>query len=224
MNFHIINLDRRQDRWQKILSQISNSSSTFNYNRISAIDGKQIIMNREYTHLLRNYKYPKNRGAIAYAMTTIKLWQQLLISDDEYMIIMDDDVTFCDNFEQRINELIKILDKFDVCMFGYIISSNDDKYNMNSESMITIDNMNRHPYYSGSFGYLITRQGANKLLKLIKDDGLLVPIDTMFLYCMRSYIKGITILCTIPRLVYTEVATENNQVDSDIQRDQIILT
>lgn len=222
---HIINLDRRPDRWLAIKNQLP-SSSLFKYNRISAIDGKNISMNREYTHLLRNYKYNKNPGAIAYAMTTIKLWQQLLMTDEDYMIIMDDDIVFCDNFENKMTELIESLHNinYDVCMFGYIVSSNDSKYNMTNNTTIIIGDMKTIPFYSGSFGYIISRTGINKLLKLIDEYGLIGPIDTLFLYCMKNYFKDIKIIASIPRLVYTEVATESNNVDSDIQRDKQILT
>ena len=224
--FNIINLDRRIDRWTSFINQIDKNHINI-YKRISAIDGKDIVMTREYSYLLRNYGYQRYKSVVAYAMTTINLWKELLMGDEEYMIICDDDIRICGDFERRFGEFFEILngEKFDVCMFGYIVSSDDVKYTLSNllDEKIVVDDLRDHKYYSGSFAYVISRHAADKLLKFIDFNGLIAPIDTMFLLCMRNHIQYINILGSIPRLVYTDVATDKNLIDSDIQRDKSIL-
>lgn len=229
---NIINLDRRTDRWQTVESRLK-SITDLRYQRVSAIDGKDLSITPEYVHLLRNNTYRNQRNILAYSLTSMQLWQRLLEQKDQpYSIILEDDLTFSPNFSSQLSQMIEQIKSegqhYDLVMFGYMVSSDDPKYgqppsvNNNTDPTdqeIKIERMDQHPYFSGSFGYLITRRGATKLLRLIQLKGLLAPVDTIFLHCLRGNIKGIQIMGTLPRLVFTQVADETNQVDSDIQRD-----
>jgi GR25 family glycosyltransferase involved in LPS biosynthesis len=230
MQIHIINLDRRKDRWDKIVQNISSvkNSHLIDYHRFSAYDGLKLNITPEYCHLLRNNTYKMRRAVLAYALGCIDLWKKLLESDQPGFCIMDDDINFCPNFYNKLQNTVTTLkdysyDKFDICFIGYMLPlamerKNPQKYNK-IEAEMKLDLLKKHPYYSGTFGYIISRRGAENMLNLINKHGVNYPIDTMILYAMTGRYPGFKILCTLPRLVFTNVATLKNNVDTDIQRD-----
>jgi len=230
MSFYIINLDRRDDRYQSLKKQITEiPNNDCIFNRYSAVDGSNLKITPEYCYLMRNNTYKQRRSVFGTAMSHIRLYQQLLKdSNHDYYVIFEDDINFCPSFARKWKETeIKLnnnknKDNFDICFIGYMVSpplENKPKYN-SAQNPIKIDKITNNNYYSGLFGYVISKKGAKFILEIVRKHGVNYPIDTMVLYMMvHRYGKNFRAICTVPRLVFTQVATKNNKVDSDIQRD-----
>jgi GR25 family glycosyltransferase involved in LPS biosynthesis len=221
-----INLDRRVDRFKLFLEKYKKipGESVYKLERFSAIDGRKLNINPEYAYLLRHNTYDMRRAVFATALSHMYLWQELIGSDSYNMyFIMEDDVDFNQNFHSYVEQahaLLKKLpeDEWDFCFTGYVVQSSLEKYS-SSEDELQLDSMLGHPYYSGAFGYIINKSGAQKMLGLINQMGLKYPVDTLMLYAMRGHLGRFNVLCTLPRLVFSEVADVKNGIDSDIQRD-----
>ena len=96
---YIINLDRRQDRYNNFLHRIPFNSNICE--RFSAIDGKNILKN----------KINENPFVIGCHMSHKKILQMVIndddIKDDDLILIFEDDVIIPDNFIEQIKKLEK---------------------------------------------------------------------------------------------------------------------
>jgi len=189
-NIYVINLDRNKDRLENIKSYFE--SNQIQFERFTAVDGKSIISleAQKTINNLRKSKYPGSNhilsiGEIGCASSHLKLYEKLLASDQEYFIIIEDDVEFDKNFKlflEQINKLSKI--DFDVLFLGYFGSEINDAKNHCRESAILkfkgklkLSNLftigiPAHRLWT-TMGYIVSRNGAEKMVNLNPDLTLL---------------------------------------------------
>jgi hypothetical protein len=94
-NVYVINLDRRPDRWEKTKKRFVNLNSNFKLNRVSAIDYK--------TH-----KPKLNPPGLVISQSFIKTFKKIIqenVVDDKYVLILEDDVMFHKNFNEKLKLL-----------------------------------------------------------------------------------------------------------------------
>jgi len=184
-NVWIINLDKSIDRMKKI--KINFDSLGLKYNRFSAIYGKNVseeYLNKNVSnickYLLCNY------GLIGCAASHKALWKHLIDSDEEMYLIFEDDI--------EINtKTIEIISKLE----EYINEYNIDYLNLNCinfgcslvKTEFTIDNYNFGkpllPLQTNS--YIITKNGAKKLLKFIENTIYHIDFEILYVKFFKNF-------------------------------------
>lgn len=118
INIKVINLDRRPDRWNKIIKQSKEmefKKYNITLNRISACDGielkknprknekkllsKMKIINADILNKVKRNKYLRY-SEIGCFISHYQIWKDFLNSDDssEYLFVIEDDIRFRNNF------------------------------------------------------------------------------------------------------------------------------
>ena len=218
-NLYVINLERRTDRKEK-MEQVLLEQNINDYEFFKAIDGRQLELTDEIYNLFKNNDFGNRKGFIACALSHLSLLKQLVHSEEEYYIIMEDDITFCDNFKtELIKNILKIKNnkEIDFLYLGYHFKKKYENDRFTYLNHLTqIDN---HEKYSicGNFGYIVTKLGARKLLDYIAINGIKHGID----YLIKIVPDMNNMICQ-PHIVFSEwVSKIASEVDSDIQRDYI---
>ena len=240
MKTYIVNLKKREDRRKEIYKLFSNINFT-DYEFYEAINGFEIDLSLEIKNLFDGNDFGNRKGMIGCALSHYNLWLKL-IKDyvNDYYIILEDDISISNNFIQDLNETIRLLNNnintinnIDFLYLGY--SKYDDAenrdYNLTDENInkknetnetnkIIIKDININNFVGGTFGYIVTKNGALKMLDIIEKEGIKYGID----WLMRKkakYLDGPLNLVTIqPNIIFSEwVRTNESNIDSDIQKN-----
>ena len=214
----VINLERRPDRKkniEKLFSEIE-------YNFYPAIDGKKLKGTSEIYNLFKGNDFKWRRGVIGCALSHYNIWNSLSKDENfESYCIFEDDITLSNNFSQEILNKCKdfvISNDIDVLFLGYhmfkhIRHNLNHIYNSDNES--TFHTYKKNLYIGGFFGYIISKKGANKMLKYIENNGIKHGID----YLIKIN-NDLNVYECQPFLVKSDwVDNPNSGIDSDIQKD-----
>lgn len=118
------------------------------------------------------------KSTIGIAMAHIKVWEQIIKSNDEYSIIFEDDVIFTPNFKYNLNVILDNLESdIDILYLGCLGCS--ESFNLFSTfgymtNIINYNNKSNNTYLKkslvsfGTHGYIISKNGAKNLIKYIK--------------------------------------------------------
>lgn len=215
----IINLDRRQDRWEKI--QENNNINFLAYQRFNAIDGNKLKPTSQLCQIFDNNDYNMRKGMVGCAMSHIKLYIDLLKdSEVDTYLIMEDDLDFVTNFREKFLYCIKELDKVDWDLFylgHHLRSQFIDKKVYSKTLWPKIEQFNRFESLSQSMGgtgaYIINKKGAEKLLEYINITGMTNCIDTI----QQKSADTLDVFYSYPHLIYSECCRPENNTDTDIQ-------
>ena len=203
---YVINLDRRPDRWAEVRRELMHVEDNNGFPladlavRVSAVDAKDIaelpticedvcpfytlrdqlfvepqpFAFPEQMELSR--KIPMTVQEIAVALSHISVWRKIADGDQEYALVLEDDVWFQNGFAQHLdqawNELIgktEQEDLFDMLYLSYKeVLNGAQKTFFTENTFIPI----RGLWYLS--GYVLSRRGACKLLQNLPCRG---PID-----------------------------------------------
>jgi GR25 family glycosyltransferase involved in LPS biosynthesis len=167
-----INLDRRPDRKENVISELNKINYKGEIVRIPGIDWKTLdfknLSNDLFTQTaidtaLDNTKplySPMTKGAIGCALAHRNAYINVLNSDSEYSLIIEDDITLDEQFNEKLeickNNLPDI--KYDILWLGYHYKS--IKQHVNTYYDVPGDIL------FGLFGYVINKKAAKKLLDM----------------------------------------------------------
>ena len=90
----IVNLERRPDRKTETENKLKNEQIT-DYEFFAAVDGMKLQPSGELNKLFFNNDFGNKRGVIGCALSHYILWQELLASNNDYYVILEDDFTLC---------------------------------------------------------------------------------------------------------------------------------
>jgi len=220
-----LNLKKRQDRLVQFQNNYINEVPIVNV--IEAVDGTTFDF-KPYLPLFNLQNFGMNKknpygshnwmaGVLGCSMSHILMWNNIVqsqIKDDDYVLILEDDVQLCKNFTFKVNKLLDIVheDKnWDLLYLGYTdyVNTNDEKLN---EKVLKLSGDTR-TRGGGTFGYFIRKSGAMKLLKLANELGVQQAIDW---FMIEQYDK-IVAYKTIEDLVFSKVQNNIKGGDSDVQ-------
>ena len=190
----------------------------------SKLDDKTIEKNTTDMYALFGPK-----SAIGCAMSHIKTWKEFLKTDADYAIIFEDDVVFEKNFKNELNDIIKIAPKeYDILYLGCFgcnnqiniftyLSSIVGLINLNSKKLNKFINKPVVAYATHS--YIVSRNGANKLLKYIEGN-ISNHIDFQMNKLMIN--NKINVYALNKRIVY-QTSTDETQSNNNSNNHPIIL-
>lgn len=167
---YVINLDRRPDRWEIFLK--NRYAKTFKgLERFSAFDGKTLDLSGETRISLhtrdnirrqfrRSHHEINTLGAVGASFSHFGCWKKLLASDAEYAMIFEDDIYIGETYFEKAKWLARTLPRdADIWLLGY-----------HPGSLKATPMMKGSPWYNvkgftGAHCYIISRRGAEELLK-----------------------------------------------------------
>lgn len=183
MQFHIyyINLNSRKDR-NEHMKQVLNIFDVLNikYERIEAINGADINLNDLINSNIINKNVNLTRGQIGCALSHILAWTKFIESDYKFGIFFEDDIItnkkyFDDIFVNAIKTIENI--DFDWCYLGSNIMSDVEYYNATDINKYFYK-LHKFPY--GAHAYILTKNGAQKLINYFKKVTIWHPLDFIF--------------------------------------------
>lgn len=119
-NIFIINLPRRTDRREQMITKLSNAN-IHNYEFIEAFDGLDSNIINQYNQIKTNTLCPiVTPGHFACLLSHIKAIKLAKSRNYSNIMILEDDVYFCDDFINKLNKLE--LPKYDMIYLGGITS------------------------------------------------------------------------------------------------------
>ena len=212
---YVVNLLRRTDRKEATEVMLEKAGFQENeYEFFEAVDGKNLILTDEINQLFLGNDFGSRRGFIGCAMSHYALWKQLLDDkDNEYYTILEDDNTVADDFKAKLESVKADLVSKDIVFLGYTTRDPHIRNTIMETPAVALD---LSKYVGGTFGYVITKSGAQILVDYIAKHGIKHGIDYLMKITpnMRYY-------SVQPHIVFSEwIMSDAKQGDSDIQIDQ----
>lgn len=216
----IINLERRFDRKQTMQQHLSIYSLQPSW--VTAVDGQRLDPTPALRKLFDGNNFGNKQGVVGCALSHYRLWEQLLVDPvHDYYVIMEDDITLCDNFKEKLFAVLTQLEKnTDILFLGYHMFSHLRKEVYDSVTDVSVF----HPfqndlYIGGTFSYIIHKTGAQKCIDYIKTNGIRYGIDYMI-----KIIPSLNIQEVRPFLTHSSwYEFESKPVDTDIQTNHVNL-
>ena len=221
----LVNLDRRSDRlasfWQRF-SEAASAALAEQVRRFSAVDGLALAPTAAITRLFRGNDFGFRRGVVACALSHLALWTELANSEGctPAYLIFEDDVTLCPGFDGQLVELCADLEHnhhtFDLALLGHCDwhPNPDDDFSQNLRPA-RFCRFNGSRYLGGTFAYIVSRRGAQRLLAIAERDGIQNGIDR-FVHVKEGELE---LLMATPHVAWAPLAPPASGLDSDIQND-----
>jgi GR25 family glycosyltransferase involved in LPS biosynthesis len=135
-------------------------------------------------------------------------------------LIFEDDVSLCAGFEGQMaelcGELVERHCQFDIVFIGHFVwQPGTEDHCDASRRPVGVQAFVGADYLGGLFAYLISRQGASKLLKIIETCGIQHGIDRF----IQLRAAELNVLVAQPQLARSPLAKPGSNVDTDIQQD-----
>ena len=161
---YIINLDRSKDRFEVVAR--SAESVGLDYHRISAVDGSKIDIQHSPEIDVKRFRrrHGKNilPGEAGCYLSHLRVLSVIANGEDPYAVIAEDDVGFDEEFVRIINKLSQV-DGWDMIKFS------NHRNRIFRKMMDITDNVSigrcLHGPLGSSAAYMVTREGAKKLLE-----------------------------------------------------------
>ena len=219
---YVLNLDRRNDRWEKFIEN-AKSIDFLHYERYSAIDGTQLKSTSQLQRIFDGNDYNMKVGAVGCAMSHFKIYIELIYSENDAYIILEDDIKFMRDFDIKFLHLCNQLKgkDWDILFLGHHPKNSNDQKNK-EDSLPIIEKWDVYTSFQnsvgGTIGYMISKKGAEKVLNFINENRLVNCIDTALQKCCND----LDIYYSIPHLVFSECfrnETNDKTFDTDIQHN-----
>lgn len=215
MKIYVINLEQRKDRYVRMKEQFERLGLEFIL--FPAVNGKAL---EDYTASFntKRFRYESEHelvpGEAGCSLSHIGIWKKMLADGDDYVCVIEDDVSLADQFESFLSNLacyngfdyIK-LDEIDDSIVGYLKgdSSQPSKNLIRSVDVkeFRIVECKAVPYYTA--GYIISRRGAAVFLKSARN--MYYPIDLLPRYTFPYTRQG---------FVFPKLVEHLSEKDTDI--------
>jgi len=198
----VVNLERRPDR----KAQVEAVLKGLPYEIVKAVDGSTLSITPELTNLFMGNDFGNRTGVIGCALSHYHLWKQLVNDTLDYYVVLEDDITITDDFLSKIDKVVTP----ELCFLGYHMYSKDRDASYDAKEGFSVQPFQSQFFVGGTFGYYITKKGAQRMLDYIDVNGIKHGID----YVMKLAFTECT-ECK-PHLVFSPW-NEFYLIDSDIQ-------
>jgi len=221
----VINLDRRRDRWDAFVERLPFTSGD-GLERFPAVDGRDLEPSGGLVRLFRGNDFQYRRGVLGCALSHYRLWQR--VADDDTLgdvLILEDDVLFAAGFRRAWSRRLPVSPPagYDLAYLGGwpLTSEELDAFESGDESVLPApDEYVREmidPFFGvprrtdvGTFAYLLSRGGAQKLCAHVEAHGFHRAVD----YFLMDLWPRLRVCAAVPFLCWS--AWEGS---SDVQND-----
>lgn len=208
----VISLEEATDRREWMNKQLSEIGINFEF--FNAIDGRKFDVpnhpsydkNKRLKYFGRNMK----GGEIGCLLSHRGIYEKIINDNLDMALILEDDVVLKGGFKQAITELTKIGDKFDVVRF---LGSPKVAKHKNRKVAHLFDDfwmVRIKTTPGGTHAYIVTNQGAKKLLKHMDKNYL--PVDTLVGHAWKTGAKSY--------IVQPGLATQDLTMESSIGEER----
>ncbi|WP_419767644.1 glycosyltransferase family 25 protein [Arcobacter sp.] len=214
MKTFIINLEKDIEK-KKVINNICEKHA-LNYEFICAIYGFNLeesyiksITNKNGSISQINRELSK--GEIGCTLSHMIIYKRIIDDNLPYALILEDDAFFDDKLVTFINTFNNFKEDWDCILLGYYIGSDHKNFTISFDKKIYSKNfayIMTSQLLSGTHGYLISNQGAKKLLEYNKE--ITLPIDS---YTGDSNL--IKQFCIYPPIIHI-----NDQFDINTELEQ----
>lgn len=174
---YCITLERRADRWTRFNSQSELGQFHSGVIQFNGVDGKDLDIRTDSRIALatkrnilfrtrRSHEELDSAGGVGCALSHISLWKYLVGSDNELLLIFEDDARIPVGFVERANKLIsqspflQDTSKWDMFLLGY----HDIMKGYAVQEDPAVQGVND---FYGTFAYIMTRQCAKRMLEYV---------------------------------------------------------
>jgi GR25 family glycosyltransferase involved in LPS biosynthesis len=145
---------------------------------------------------------------------------QFLRSEDSYCTIFEDDIDFLPHATAQLIE--QLVTRIPTCDMIFLCYHTTTLYNVPDHGSIGFTPFHPGKYLGGTFAYVLTRAGAQKIYEEIVLRGITEAIDGFYRQLLKDEILSAYEIG--PRIVTSQwVDSKTSEVDSDIQRDRMVL-
>lgn len=171
VNIYAINLKQSKKRKSVLDNEFKKINKT--YNRYPAINGKYI----DETILKEIRKTSKlTKGEIGLMLSTCHLWKDMLEADDnDYLLIVEDDIKFTDNFNKKFKKCCEELpDDWDILLIGF-------RFHNKKQNVSISENLEKtNSTFFGTHGYLINKKFVKKVINYCELKNINNATDTLY--------------------------------------------
>jgi len=174
-NVYCINLDRRQDRWERVKKLFDDQGVTLT--RFSAVDGECLHIPENIPIGWRRDKH-HNKFSIACTMSHLELLKQAVEKGEKEILVLEDDAHPCSNFNELfIDYYSQLPPYFNICYVGGNNISNPRRVEENV-SLIT--------FTKTTVGYIIRLNYMKEIIPVIEENKWLWVIDEIYITLQRQ--------------------------------------
>ena len=201
----IINLDNDYEKMNNCIYQLNKYGIT-NYERFSGIYGIK-LSNKEIDDYTTNIgKILAAKSVIGCGISHINIWKKIVNDGIKKTLILEDDFILEYDFLNRFNNVINK----SPTIYDIIYLSNNIFHNKNIKLYDIDDNYYKQLLISQTLGYIITLEGAKKILYYINKVSYHIDIELCLLSLFRN---GINIISVKEPLLYQTYKISYNKND-----------
>ena len=201
----IINLDKDVERMSNCINQLKKYNIT-NYERYSAIYGSKLSKDEINSFTTNIGKLIASYSIIGCGISHINIWKKIVKNGIKKTLILEDDFILKDDFLNKFNTVInKSPNIYDIIFLTANITHN------NNIKLYDIDeNYYKQLIISQTLGYVITLEGAQKLLKYINKVSHHIDVEI----CIQSLLRNdLNIISLKEPLLYQSYNISYNKND-----------
>jgi glycosyl transferase family 25 len=214
MKKYVINLKRRPDRLENFKTRFSNFVDDIQV--VYGFDGKNFFSNPVKEQEMARKCFNLNRGEMGCALSHFRIYQDI-IDNYDYGLIFEDDAMPSDNFNEKINNVLKDFKEIkdcDILFFGGRFTPNfmleEPEYMKVSDNImmhnIKLWKMMKHE--RTTHGYIISKKLAKFLLDKFENEGMKCAMDNWFLQAIKN--NNFDIYNSNPLLCYSPFNNESD--------------
>jgi len=184
----VVNMDRRADR----LATFKETHPTLYKHTYKwrATDGTKLTLSPQLAYLFRNNDFKWKKPVMGCAISHLGLWEKCA-NDSHNYLILEDDVRLQADWESKWAVAApQIPTDADVIYLGGVLPPNKQALPLITESVnpffakvaknnVMSGGMPRRYFHFCTYAYILTKQGAQKLMQLVKERGIFTSADHM---------------------------------------------
>ena len=200
----IINLDKDIERLNNSYKQLNKYNIT-NYERYPAIYAAESNKYELNTYTTTIGKIIASKTMIGCGISHINIWKKIVKKKINTSLIVEDDFILVDDFLNKFNRIInKAPEKYDI-----LFLTSGQLHNKDLKFRDINEYFYKQIFISQTVGYIITLEGAEKILKYINKVSYHIDLEIF----MTSLFTDLNVISVKERLIYQTFETSNNLND-----------
>ena len=188
---YVINLKNRPDRlisWEKLLLNLPTLKNKLQF--FTAVDGKALINETN----LRN-------GELGCSMSHIAIWNEALTKNYRFILVLEDDVLFNEEFEIKLYDILQELNQdFDwLYLFNLYDYRPAEPFSNNLEKIIAS---------LGTQGYVLNIKAIDRILPFVKEFNFPIDVVMGHMSFLSKVYRPIRVFLEHDELSVSDIANE----------------